>query len=407
MKKLYIISLFTLSSFLTGCYTQLATRDYEREDFGMEQESTVDSAAYYDSLFAESDTVYYDTVYVDEDAEIYDGLYADYPVGESVVYPEIIYVGGGYYRPYWSYWYYPWDYYYPAGCLVPGYWPAWYPGYCGIGFYYNDYYYNPYHYGGYYGYATGDPKYKYRTNSTHNSRLRDNDGGRSTTRTRDGIRTGGYVGRTASVNNGGSSTGRSGAVDVDNEIGKSRGSSGSNWNVNEALPVSKSGSSRTLVASGNRGSNEVKDVRQVKNQDKKTSIKNKSYEGTRRKVIIKTRSGSSTSTRSDTKIYKPDKNTSSSSRSAGRVYKPSSRTSRSSESYRSNSSRSSTKSYSSPSRSGSSGSKSYSSPSRSSSSRSSYTPRSGSSSRSSAASSSSSRSGGSRSSGRSSGKSRR
>ncbi len=406
MKKLYIISIFILSSYLTGCYTQLATRDYEREDFGMEQEGMLDSAEYYDTLFAESDTVYYDTVYVDEDAEIYDDLYADYPTGGTTVYPEIIYIGGGYYRPYWSYWYYPWDYYYP-GCLVPGYWPAWYPGYCGISLYYHDYYYSPYHYGGYYGYAYSDPKYKYRTNSTHNSRLRDNDGGRTTTRTRDGIRTGGFAGRTGSIDNGRTIAGTSRTVNVDNEIGKSRGSADVNRNLKEARPVSKSGASGTFIASRNNGSNEVKSTRQVKNQNKNSSIKNKSYNGTRRKVIVKTKSGNRTSVRSGTKVYKPSKRETSSSRSAGRAYKPSSKTSKTTKSYRPKSSSSSSKSYRAPSSSGrSSGSKSYSSPSRGSSSRPSYTPRSGSSSRSSA-SSSGSRSGGSRSGGRSGGKSRR
>lgn len=414
MKKTYIISLFILSSLLTGCYTQLATRDYEREDFGIDEgERYLGEVEYYDTLFAEADTVYYDTVWVDEDDEIYDNIYADYPTSRTIDYPEIIYVGGGYYPTYWDYWYYPgfsyysWYSYYP-GCLVPPYDPYYYPGYYGFSSNYYGGYYDPYYYGGYYGYAVSDPKYKYRTNSTHDSRLRDNDGGRTSTRTRDGLGGSGYVGRTASINTGRTSASSPRTIDIDNELGKSRGSSAVGRNIKNDVLKGTSRSAHIQTASRNTGAIDSKKVVRVKNQEKKTSIKNKTYKGSRTKVYVKSKSGSTSKKSSGSKIYRPKKNTSVGSRSLGRVYKGDSKSSKrstSSKSYKSKRKSPRSKSYSTPRSSGrSSSSKSYSSPSRGSSSRSSYSPRSGSSS---GSRSSGSRSGGSRSSGKSSGKSRR
>jgi hypothetical protein len=413
MKKLYIISVFILSSLLTGCYTQMATRDYEREDFGTDEgEGYLSEVEFYDTLFAGADTASYDTVWVDEDGQIYENLYADYPVSKSVYYPEIIYVGGGYYRPYWDYWYYPGFSYYSWNCLYPAYWPSYYPGYyCGFN-YYNSYY-DPYYYGGGYGYAVSDPKYKYRSNTSHDSRLRDNDGERASTRTRDGFAGGGgYVGRTASINNsGGTSVGKSRSMDIDKEIGKSRGSTEvGRTSKNDRLKVSFL-SDPVKTATRNAGTKDSEKVFQSKNPEKKITIENKSYEGSRKKIYIKSKSGDTSRNSSGTKIYAPKKNTSNSKNSSGRVYKESSKSSNrgtSGKSYSSKRKSSSSESYSAPKSSGrSSNSKSYSSPSRGSSSRSSYSPSSGSSSRSSGSRSSGSSSGGSSNSGRSSGKSRR
>lgn len=411
MKKLYIISVFILSSFITGCYTQLATRDYEREDFGIDQgEGYLGEVESYDTLIAESDTVSYDTVWVDEDGEIYENLYADYPVSKSVVYPEIIYVGGGYYPTYWDYWYYPGFSYYSWNCLYPAYWPSYYPGYyCGFN-YYNSYY-DPYYYGGGYGYVVSDPKYKYRTNTTHDSRLRDNDGGRNTTRTRDGLGGSSFVGRTASIGTNRTSINSPRSIDIDKEIGKSRGSSEVSRNTIDDALKATSRSGQLQTASSNTGTEDSKKVIQVRSQEGKTTIKNKSYEGSRKTIYIKSKSGDASGNNSGTKIYVPKKNTSNSANSSGRVYKESGKSSNSGTSGKSYSSKQkspSSESYSAPKSSGhSSGSKSYSSPSQGSSSRSSYSPGSGSSSRSGASRSSGSSSGASNNSGRSSGKSRR
>ncbi len=224
MKTLIKISILLFPFLLSGCYTQLAVRDYK------ETESR--SYKYYDedaeSTYAEGDTVYYDdesgyTEYQTEDAEYYaesgdinvHNYYFDdyrFPRYRSYYwgyYPRsTFWVGINYYDPFFDPWYDPlyWGY----GTIWPGYYliPPYY--YFGPSYWHSSYYYPGYYGGSYYSWSG----YKYRT---HNYASRNNDGSRGREpgvrdsygdRNAAGMLSGGRAGTT-----GGSVSNRSGNTD--------------------------------------------------------------------------------------------------------------------------------------------------------------------------------------------------
>ncbi|MDT3697265.1 MAG: hypothetical protein ROY99_12855 [Ignavibacterium sp.] len=183
MKKIKLTLLVTLPAlllFLTGCYTQVATRDYDYGNWNREK-----SKPYYD--YEENQDTLTDSyndeyAYEDEDSSIDENgnevnyYFYGFPSYRKYFwnyYPAVsigIYTGW-YYDPWWywdpwypSYWYYP-----SVVCYYPTYW---YPRY-----YYG--WWDPYpYYGGYY-----SSNYKYRTNDV--SKIRNNSGVRNSGRDRD------------------------------------------------------------------------------------------------------------------------------------------------------------------------------------------------------------------------------
>jgi len=206
MSILIIAILF--STYLTGCYTQVATSDSESipdseeytesSDYFSEDEETVDSG-----YFSETET---DSV--DSETTIINNYYYGYPYRSYFVdyYPTItLGIAFG-----WSWGWY-WGYYYPAY-----YYPYWtyYPGWCGYGWYYpypyycyypSYYYCSPYYYPTYYSYGYPYYNYGYKTRNENISRIRNNSGGRNYgERTRDPLVsvTGGTIDRKRNLSEG-------------------------------------------------------------------------------------------------------------------------------------------------------------------------------------------------------------
>jgi len=189
-KLTLLVMLPVLLLFLTGCYTQVATRDYDYGNWSREK-----SKPYYD-YEENKDTLteqYNDEyVYDDQDSSIDENkteinyYFYGYPSYRKYFwnyYPSVsVVIGTGWYYDPWWYWdpWYPSYWYYPSViCYYPTYW---YPRY-----YYG--WWNPYpYYGGYSGYYSST--YKYRTNDIgkirNSSGVRNSGSGRDLFATRDG-----------------------------------------------------------------------------------------------------------------------------------------------------------------------------------------------------------------------------
>src|SRR5690606_5536634 len=185
MKKFYRIGFLILLAgiFFSGCYTQVAMRDYDRERYGSKQDEE------YETYESENDTDYYaedydtDEEYYEEDGVTINNYYYGYPGYRRYFwsyYPSIsigVYWGSYFYDPFYygSFYYDP--FYYNYWC-VPIYY-SYYPFYR-----FHDYYwgYYPGYYRGYYGgYAS---IYKERSNDMYRVR---NSGLRNGITSRNGI----------------------------------------------------------------------------------------------------------------------------------------------------------------------------------------------------------------------------
>lgn len=157
MKKLLFLSIVAGFA-LSGCYTQLATYDYDDEysyDNKVREEQNYESEEIQDSLSYQNEEDYTSN---EEGAIINNYYFNDFPV---------------YRRYYWGY--YPTSYFYFGfGYYDPWFDPYWFPGTCLVSTYYYPYYWDYYAY--YYpSYDYNYYSYKYRT---HLSKLRNNDGSR-------------------------------------------------------------------------------------------------------------------------------------------------------------------------------------------------------------------------------------
>ncbi|VAX25799.1 hypothetical protein MNBD_IGNAVI01-2876 [hydrothermal vent metagenome] len=441
MKTRILIILTALAFSLGGCYTSFATREYEEETFGQVEESpTVDSMTDQpDSMIVfqdedgNLDTVY---LYTGNDTEVND------KPAEEVTIVNNYYDGGGddgfmvggffgfptFYAPVPFYSYYNPYFYDP---FYWNYYPPYYSYYGPSIYVYGDYYAGYYNGGTYY-----PSEERYRSNQSHWTNLRNNDGGRRVSRkSRDSYRTLPVASR------GGANEILNNRINLDREMRKISTSP----RKTELASLNKGGIRKANLEVSERAINRKSDAKAVSSRYSKTRkvvkresvkqskpkrtsreakysrqntnrkrtyirIQNKSSYGKRKNKTYRksysnsrTREATSSSKRSgSSKSYKRQRTT----RSSGKAYNSnSSRSSyKSNSSRRSRSSSSSYKGSRSPSRSSYSGSSSRSS-SRSSyrgsssrsSSRSSYSrPSSHSSSRSSSGRSSSSRSGGRR-----------
>ena len=169
MKKYFlpIAIVFVLFS-VYGCYTQVDFRDRHRDSYeysnNQDQDETYsenDSETYYDEDPDVTVNNYYGGYYPGYRRYLWHNYYPSFSIGFSN-------------GPYWdTFCYDPW-------------WYGYYPGIPVIAYYSPYYYYNDYYYGGYYNnsyWNGGGSIYKERT--TASSRLRNNDGGRSTIGLRD------------------------------------------------------------------------------------------------------------------------------------------------------------------------------------------------------------------------------
>lgn len=206
MKTRILIVLTALGFSLGGCYTSFASREYEEESFGQVEESpTVDSMTEQpDSMIVfqdedgKLDTVY---LYTDNSTEV-----NDKPVEEVTIVNNYYdsgaddgFVIGGFFGfptfyapvPYYS-WYNPY-FYDPFYC---NYYPPYYSYYGPSIYVYGDYY------AGYYDGGTYYPsEERYRSNQSHWTNLRNNDGGRRVSRkSRDSYRTLPVASRTGGSN---------------------------------------------------------------------------------------------------------------------------------------------------------------------------------------------------------------
>ncbi len=419
MKTRIILSLIALSFSFVGCYTSFAAREYEEETYGqVEENAPVDSMIVFEDENGNLDTVY---LYAENYAEVNEEPVQDVTVinnyyddggcwfggfyGSPRFYHPVSYYS--YYDPYYydPFWY---DYYQP------------YPYYGGNVFIYGDLYVG--HYNGYNYYPSAE---RYRTSQSHWTNLRNNDGGRSTTRkSRDSYRDLPVVSRTggnsilgkginldrdmkninvskrrtelASLNDGGIRKANLEITDrvlrKDNEVKRASTKSEKTTKTRKIVKresVDQTKPKRTSSKSKytRQNTSRKRAYTEIQKRSSYGKRKNKSYQSKRTKNLKEVKSSSNNS-RSN---YKP-KSSSNSNRSSR-------------SSYTGNKSSSSRSSYSGSSSRSSSSKSSYSgSSSRSSSSRSSYSkPSSSSSSRSSSARSSGSRSSGSS---RSSGKRR-
>lgn len=176
--KIYLIPILFISLlYFTGCYTQLATKD-----FGYSHEE--DNYGYYDNQEFEDST---------ESGDEYTQDY-NYDENDNITINKYYFGGYPFYRRYfWSYhpsfyfgisfgdWYYD-----------PYYWdPFYYWNWCGTWWYYPSYYYSyyyPYHYYNYYGwYGYNHGFYKYRDRNRDNYSIRNNNGLRNSYVTRGGL----------------------------------------------------------------------------------------------------------------------------------------------------------------------------------------------------------------------------
>ena len=184
MKNLKLYIPFLLASFLlTGCYTQLAMRDYDYQKD--EEKVTTREDQYYDSYedtseyYSDEETYNNEEYYEDETDEINNYYYGSYPFHHRYYwgyYPSVsfgIHFGYSYYDPYYwdSYYYWPW-------CGSYYYYPSYYTNYYYPGYYLPVFAY-PY-YGGHW--SSNHGVYRERTNT--GLRLRNNDGLRSSYTTR-------------------------------------------------------------------------------------------------------------------------------------------------------------------------------------------------------------------------------
>ncbi len=432
MKTRILIVLTALGLSLGGCYTSFASREYEEESFGQVEESpTVDTITEQpDSMIVfQNEDGSLDTVYLytgnstevndnpNEEVTIVNNYYDGTPIDDGFI------IGGFFGFP---------TFYAP----VPYY--SWYNPYFYDPFYYNYYppyysYYGPsiYVYGDYYaGYYNGGTYYpseeRYRSNRSHWTNLRNNDGGRRVSRkSRDSYRTLPVASR------GGANDILSSGINLDREMQKISTSR----RKTELASLNKGGIRKANLEVSERVTNRKSEAKTVSSRSPKKIVKREAVQQTkpkrtsreakysrqntnRKRAYTKIQNKSSYGKRKN-KTYRKSYNSSvreatrSSKRSGSSKSYKRQRTSRSSgKSYNSNSSRSSYKSNSSRrSRSSSSysGSRSssrssYKGSSSRSSSRSSYSgssgrsssPSSHSSSRSSSGRSSSSRSGGRR-----------
>jgi hypothetical protein len=178
-KILFLLLTALIISFLTGCYTQVATTDPEPYKTTTIYKQTTESDNYYSEDGEILDSSYYSEIdpEYEESVTIINEYYNNYPSGYYDYYPYFsIGIGfswgwgwGGYYS------YYPYYPYYSGwwGCGYPTPYYGCYSGY---------YYYDPYYcYGGYYPYYGYDYGYGYGYNSRNDyvTRIRNNSGGRN------------------------------------------------------------------------------------------------------------------------------------------------------------------------------------------------------------------------------------
>ena len=184
LKFLSLITILSISFFVTGCYTQLAVKDSIPDDKDI---VTNEDPNYNDEYYEDVD----DTLNTENDY-YYDDGDPNYNISLSLgyLYPRL----GNMYRyrtyPYYSYrytsyyfdpYYYCWDPY-SIFCYPDNYF--YYPNYYGVNYYHN-YFYN-YGYNNY-GYFYGYNKYKQRNNAGY--KLRNNSGIRGKTYTNRDVRT--------------------------------------------------------------------------------------------------------------------------------------------------------------------------------------------------------------------------
>lgn len=136
--------LFISSIFLSGCYTQLAVKDYDRgyerdyEEEVYSEEQVYDSSNYYDESYEYQDEGYYDDdgyYYDDPDVLVindYDPFWRPYHRRYYTSYfpSASFYIGFTYYDSYWwDYYYSPYYVWYPDPWFYPvayvGLWSSW------------------------------------------------------------------------------------------------------------------------------------------------------------------------------------------------------------------------------------------------------------------------------------------
>ncbi len=421
MKTRIILSLIALSFSFVGCYTSFAAREYEEETYGqVEGNAPVDSMIVFEDENGKLDTVYlYAENYAEDNEEpVQDVTVINNYYDDDGNWVDRFYWSPSFYAPVAYYPYCDPFFYDPFYC---NYYPPYpYPYYGGNVFVYGDLYVGHYN-----GYNYSPSPERYRTSQSHWTNLRNNDGGRSTSRkSRDSYRTlpvTSWGGRSSVLGKG---------INLDRDMEKGRVSkrrtelaSLNNGGIRKAnleitdRVVRRDNDVKRVSAKPEKTTRTKKIVKREavdQTKPKRTSSKSKyTRQNTNRKrayTEIQKRSsyGKRKNKSYQSKRTKNPKEIKSSSNNSRSSYKPksssnSNRSSRSS--YTGNKSSSSRSSYSGSSSKSSSSRSSYTgSSSRSSSSRSSYSrPSSSSSSRSSSARSSGSRSSGSS---RSSGKRR-
>ncbi|MFH0735760.1 MAG: hypothetical protein V1773_14170 [bacterium] len=180
-----LIFVFVISAFITGCYTQVAVKDKQNEDYQQyaysQQDGTNDEGVIYDTVYYDDNGEYQDAA---ENESRYSG-FEDQSVKEytndyiQIALPVVVINSD----PFWDNWNYFWyinSWYSPTNYF--------YDGFYGFGWDYYPYYHHywdPYwsynYYGGYYGGYCGNNYYGNNYSSgTHPGKTRDNDGGRGT-----------------------------------------------------------------------------------------------------------------------------------------------------------------------------------------------------------------------------------